>query len=367
MKIFRICFYSFAVIVFFAALATGRREFFALFFMQIVTIISALILNLWTYFSFSFTQELSASTGVKGGLANLRLSINNDKPFPFTQMRVRVETVIPSDNISFLFNLSPKDSVAFQIPIHCAYRGEYRVGMTVCEVTDVFGLFKINYDMRRLSYYRQRVIKIYPRVVQLDSLPTLRQDGRGDNGPENFSSNDNYAGLRDFHAGDPLKKIHWAASARFQKLMAKTYSLPEENAVLIVLDDSANGHSGEDLLRYADSACEQVCAIAAYCARMGHPVRVVARANKPLADERDSFASLCEALTVLPFLSEKTVKEKWLARLSAEAYNSDAKVAFIITDRPSEALTEAAAPFEKFGCEVRYLFIEEGGGLFGQE
>lgn len=362
MKRLRLCYLGFAVILLFAALLTGRREFFLLLFMIVFVSVYALALNLWTIFSFTFVQELTAPSGSKGGLTHIKINIHNDKPFPFTLMRIEVETAVPSEKTALRFNLSPKASISFEVPLNCAYRGEFAVGMTVIEVTDIFGLFKIRYDLRALPYYRQRKLKIYPAILSLRFLPVGARDSKLSGGVTAQSvSSGGFSGPRDYRAGDAFKQIHWTASARARKLISKSYDLPSQSAALIAVDNAENGLDGEPLLRYADLACECACAIARYCTSKGRMVKLI---SAGLADfdygnrGKHDFSAIYEALAVLPF----NVQGSLSAKIESEAKkDADLHAIYILTRKQDAELSPFLTELVRNGCDVKYLLLDGDG------
>lgn len=363
MKKLKFCYFTLMVTLLFAALLTGRREFFLLLFMLFFVAVYALALNLWTIFSFTFVQELSSPSGIKGGLVQLKIRIHNDKPFPFTLMRIQVETSVPSEKTALRFNLSPKESISFEVPLSCAYRGEFSVGMTVMDITDIFGLFKIRYNLQALPYYRQRRLKIYPRIISLGFLPAGTRDAKLSGGAavRSDSGGESLYGIREYREGDSLRHIHWTASARAGKLFSKTYEMPSQSAALIAVDNRSNGLEGEALLQYADLASECACAIAQYCFGKGREVKLIAAGpDKPSLDVRgkSGFSEIYESLTVMPFGVEDGLADK----IRAEARKgADLCAIYVLSCRQDAELDELLTESVKMGRDVKYLLLNAGG------
>ncbi|MFV0401066.1 MAG: DUF58 domain-containing protein [Oscillospiraceae bacterium] len=359
MKSLRIGYFITMAALFFAARLTARREFYLLLFMMAAVLLCALILNLWTILSFSFVQELSENSAVKGANPTLRVGIYNDKPFPFTMIRIRVEIPIPSEEAELRFNLSVRSRINFEIPLYCAYRGVYEVGMTTVEVGDVFGLLSITYDMRRLPYYRQRVLKVYPRLVSLRFLPSLQRDAKapGSSAVRLSESGEAYSELREYRPGDSMKRIHWSASARKGELFAKRYELSEESAALVALDTRGGSYEGEELLRYADLACECAAAIAEYGARTGHPVELVVP-DRPAPKAPERFRELYERLATMPFGKDGDLADK-IDETAARIPNL--RTVYVIASRQEEALDAVLRKLAGEGCAVKCLFVGARG------
>lgn len=64
-------------------------------------------MTLWTYFSFSYLQAAERAVAVRGETLSLRVGIYNDKPYPFTRMRVEVACADPAQRIALALDLAP--------------------------------------------------------------------------------------------------------------------------------------------------------------------------------------------------------------------------------------------------------------------
>jgi len=60
--------------------------------------------------------------------------------------------------------------------------------------------------------------------------PPLPQSGRGDYGVARRGEGEHFHGLREYRAGDPLRRIAWRASARHQKLYSREMEAPRDDA-----------------------------------------------------------------------------------------------------------------------------------------
>jgi uncharacterized protein (DUF58 family) len=60
--------------------------------------------------------------------------------------------------------------------------------------------------------------------------PPLPRTGRGDYGAARRGEGEEFHGLRDYQAGDPLRQIAWRSSARHEKLFSRQMETPREEA-----------------------------------------------------------------------------------------------------------------------------------------
>lgn len=354
MKYFKAGYYSAMAVFLLFGLASGIREFFLLFFVMLFLVLVAFGLTLWTVLSFSYVQELSVNAVVKGDSPELSIGIYNDKPFPFTRMRILVETPSPSETFELNFSLAPSSHIYYTIPLPCPYRGEYSVGMTKIEINDIFGLLTIRFDLRRLSYYRQRVLKIYPKLQQLSHLPAHRTDEKEAVGNIQRVSEEgeSFFDTRKHQYGDPLGRVHRIVSVQKRELYVKRYDTPLETTTLIAIDTGSFSHTGENALAYADICCETATAIAHYSLRGGHQVRILDASPKTIPQRGETltdFPFLYDYLALLPFDREGNIVEK----INREIRQlSNLETLYLLTQRQDKEVVELISQLNARGVQV---------------
>lgn len=82
---------------------------------------------------------------------------------------------------------------------------------------------------------RHRVL-VWPRPA--DQAPALAATGRADNQNTAGDESDEFHGLRDWREGDPLHRIAWKASQRHQNLLARQFTRPQRDQVVLRLEDA---------------------------------------------------------------------------------------------------------------------------------
>jgi len=296
-------------------LYSGSRFCWLLFLVQSLVLLAALGINIWTACSFSYMQELSAGQGEKGESIRLHIGIYNDKPFPFTRMRVTVEALDPAENQVLAIDLAPRADCSFDLRLGLPRRGEFQVGMTRLEMQDVFGLLPMHFDLRRLPYYRQKKLLVLPRVREfhLPAGPVPRMMGNGRSaagaGQEEFSY------LRSWTSGDRLSRVHWAATAKTRELLVRQYEDPVGGGCLVYMDCRTLDEA------LADRLAE--CAATLLCAHLerGEPVSLLAEGQQPQrAFVLGELSGLREWLALLPFHQSGSPAGDLAQAVMAEAY-----------------------------------------------
>lgn len=376
MKLFRWLYYSVMAIVFIAGLYSGLRVFFIVFLSQLLTVIAMLGISLWTVRTFKFKQELSSKSCIKGKEITLHLEIANERPFPLSLIEVHVDVVSYSENVQLVFSVAPYSGRTFMIPVTTPYRGRYKVGMTKLKITDIFGLVSFPFDMRWLSYYRMPELIVFPKAqipvkVSSDILDTKLF---GDAYLKQAEQGDSISGVRLYHAGDSLRRVHWKKSAQQGELYVKQYEYPERERVMILVDTATHGLLGEDVLVYADTICECAACIALHNLSQNRSVSIVNSANFIVPVESASlsgFENIRRHLAILPF-DDKADLYGMLSKIGRVSHQAHAL--FVLTrvaDNDSMlTLERALAPYRsvtvvavggiKPGGRVHTLYLEAG-------
>ncbi len=364
MKALRIIFYLLMPVFLFAGMYTGLRIFYFLLIAQVLLVLAILGLNQWTLRTFAYTQSLDDDAVVKGQETALHLSIRNEKPFPLSMMRVDVEMAAPSENTQISFSLLPFAGREFDFRVSAPYRGVYPIGITTMRITDVFGLLPTRFDMRKLNYYRQPLLTVYPRAEAPSSLSGDVADEKlfGERYLLSAENGSSIAGARAYRPGDPLKQIHWKKSAARGELYVKQYEQPVRENLTLLIDNCAHGAEGEDALARADTVCEAAACITLHC--LSRNRSAVLRA---LCDTRGVRGGE-EALTEADFGKVR----RWLALLPFEGKAAEGPLPLeevsggssliVITDACSDALAERIAEAEPFFSAVTLVLVGEGGG-----
>jgi len=92
-------------------------------------------------------------------------------------------------------------------------------------------------------FWPEHRVLVWPRPA--DQAPPLLTAGRSDSRNRAGDESDEFHGLRDWREGDPLHRIAWKASQRHQHLLARQFTRPERDRIILRLAD-APGRSLED-------------------------------------------------------------------------------------------------------------------------
>lgn len=149
-----------------------------------------------------------------GQLAQLQLAIEN----PSSQSRVALQLEArPGNELHPPATAAGNSRTTLQLPITALRRGWMQLDRLTLSSRYPFGMFRgwtvLHLPLKCL---------VYPKPSERSSAPPPTQFAR--NTQDLQRGDDEFAGLRVFHAGDSPKRIAWKAYAREQGLMTKQYA-----------------------------------------------------------------------------------------------------------------------------------------------
>jgi len=182
-----------------------------------------------------YRRKLSSNRVFFGEEVQLEVEIANRKPLPLPW--IEIEDEVPSEVtlvkgktspsykkgrllLTNLLSLGWYHRVKRRYPIQCLQRGCFSFGPARIRSGDLFGFYKREEDIRQVDY-----LTVYPRIVPLEKLGIPSKQPLGDIRTRRFIFQDPILtlGVRDYHFGDSLKRIHWKTTARLGRLQTKVF------------------------------------------------------------------------------------------------------------------------------------------------
>jgi uncharacterized protein (DUF58 family) len=119
-----------------------------------------------------------------------------------------------------VFLMWPGESRQLSYSIQCNRRGYYQIGPTVLETGDLMGLFR-RYRVGTKPQY----ITVLPPTVELDHYDIASRRPVGEIRMRDNVMEDptRLRGIRQWQPGDPMRRVHWSATARTGVLHSKVY------------------------------------------------------------------------------------------------------------------------------------------------
>jgi len=112
-------------------------------------------------------------------------------------------------------------------------RGAYPLGPTVISSGDPFGIFR-----RSREFASTESLLVLPKITPIEQFPAIAGLLPGGKAIREKSQDitPHASGVREYVTGDPLKRIHWASTARKDALMVKEFERDPQQQIWIFLD-----------------------------------------------------------------------------------------------------------------------------------
>jgi uncharacterized protein (DUF58 family) len=220
-----------------------------------------------------------------GDTITLDLTIHNDSRLPllYLELTEPAPSKLGGTVYREIVSLGPRQKERRHFDLVCHQRGYYCLDSISGQVGDPLGL-----DHLDLSWDHARRLIVYPRIVPLErlglsthsALVALPASARFQEDPVRV------IGVRDYTASDPLRRIHWTASARTGRLVVKQLQPTIARETLICLDLDP-----EDYGVQWRQAIEQAIVVAASLAN-----HIILREKLPVGMVTEAWDPLVQAL-----------------------------------------------------------------------
>jgi uncharacterized protein (DUF58 family) len=221
-----------------AGLFTGRAFFFNLSYLLGALLIVSLI---WSWLAVRWVG-ISRRTRTRRAQVGRNLEevfvVTNRSWLPKLWLEIRDLSDMPGHHASNVVPaLGPRASYRWYVETPCTVRGEFTLGPVSLSSGDPFGLFSSPHTLAATS----RVI-VYPQTIYVEhfELPMGMLSGGDAQRRRAQMITTNAAGVREYAPGDAFNRIHWATTARRERLMVKEFEIDPMVDVWMFVDFSAN-------------------------------------------------------------------------------------------------------------------------------
>jgi len=157
--------------------------------------------------------------------------------------------------------------------------GVYTVGPLTVSVSDALGLFSPRQPIPEI-----RPFDLFPKVQPVAGLE--RMGSRGSFAPSDPTTaragqSAVYLGVRDFRAGDDVRRIHWPATARHRQPMVKEFELDLTPYFTLFVDLDRDHRAGTGRISTLEYVVRTAASLLASAARRGDTVQVFAEGREP--------------------------------------------------------------------------------------
>lgn len=270
----------------------------------VIGLVQRWLLNAFGLKGLSYTRRFSKKTVYEGEEAEMIEVIRNDRLFfiPWLRAESRISPYVRlgrQENLAVsgeryhksIFTLRPFQQITRRHRVRLLRRGEYDVGNVALTAGDLLG-----FGGKGLELHTPARIFVFPRLLDSQDIPLPVSRLQGDLIVRRHYLTDPFLvnGIRDYQPGDPIRDIHWPASAKMGALQVKTHDYTMDTKLLVVINAQMSEDQWSDLMDYEQDIIERAISIAAtVCIKvLSAGVAAGFAANMPLGES--------ESITLLP-------------------------------------------------------------------
>ncbi len=191
-----------------------------------------------------------------------------------------------------LFTLMPYQQIRRRHRVRFLHRGEYDLGSASLSVGDVLGFFQHTREQQM-----HVPVIVFPRLLDERELPQPLSLLLGEISSKRQLLTDPFLvrGIRDYRPGDPVRDIHWPASARMGQTQVRVFDHTARMKLMVILNvQRKDAQWGDFLMEYEEGEIEQGISVAAtMCVRaLRGGLAAGFAANMPFGEENTSVVML---------------------------------------------------------------------------
>ncbi|MBE5798014.1 MAG: DUF58 domain-containing protein [Clostridiales bacterium] len=193
---------------------------------------------------------------------------------------------------SSLFTLLPYQQIRRRHRVRFLHRGVYDLGGASLSVGDVLGLFQQTREQQM-----HVPVTVFPRLLDERELPRPLSLLLGETLSRRPLLTDPFLvrGIRDYLPGDPVRDIHWPATARMGTAQVRIFDHTARMKLMVILNaQRKDAQWGDHLMEYEEGEIEYGISVAAtlcvHALRSGLSAGFAA--NMPFGEEKESVVML---------------------------------------------------------------------------
>jgi uncharacterized protein (DUF58 family) len=209
-----------------------------------------LLFNLWTglflVLLYSYVAATLSLKGISierrsrirnqeiGGIFEEHFTVENESRLPKLWLEVIDHCELSSEiNSRVIYGLKSHRVHLFSSTLILNKRGFFTLGPTELISGDPFGVFTT-----RREFPHEDQLMVYPKIFPLRGFPLISADKTGS---ENLRLQTTHttpqaAGVREYSPGDPLNRVHWPVTVKYNRLMVKEFDEETQSSVWVFLD-----------------------------------------------------------------------------------------------------------------------------------
>lgn len=235
------------VLLLLVAMAGGQVALALLCLLLLATAGAARLWGRWALARVSYERTLSQQRAFPDDELELTVRVTNRKLLPLASLKLFDRIPVSLELIDTPTSYSGSrhahllqrqtslhwyESVVWRYRLRCTARGAYRIGPVQLVSGDPFGLTTIDGEQAVYSS-----LLVYPRLLSLAELGLPARNPLGETRAQALLRDPlRTVGVRAYAPSDPLKDVHWAATARTGALQTRVYEETTTRTLAIFLD-----------------------------------------------------------------------------------------------------------------------------------
>ncbi|MBU0503482.1 MAG: DUF58 domain-containing protein [Candidatus Omnitrophota bacterium] len=277
----------FIAIIILASLIIGLRTGNGFFYFFFWFLLSTMTINLgWLALQFFGAKIVITRKNIKkineDESLEIEVSVEN-KSFlpvfnPILQDDLSCAALGERQRLILLDYLKPRSTLEFKYTCVCPQRGRYRLGPLAIYFFDPQGIFYL-----KKVYPAYSEVYVYPKTFPINNFPPLAKGilpWFGINTSRTGGDDDEFFGIREYRQGDPIKRIHWASTARHNKLIVKQFQNQNYAKATIIFNLEKDKNFGEGKESIAEYTIKIAASVVNYLTARNIPIKIMAHTGE---------------------------------------------------------------------------------------
>lgn len=220
----------------------------------------------------TFSEDSMVPSCERGSEIAFVVNFANRSPLVFVRLEL---TLYISDlfggtdaEFSSLMTLMPFERRDFSFDAAFDHIGTYAAGVKRIVISDPLGLF-----FHTIVNEQRHEVEVLPRLFDVSRVDlTVVSSEESQKAFQALASDDmDYAGVREYEWGDPIKLIHWKLSSRLSNghYLTRLFETFNDPGISIIIDTTAPAYASEDLMFVYDGIVESALSVNEYARNAG--------------------------------------------------------------------------------------------------
>lgn len=334
----------------------------------------------WGHDRISCSRSFNKSVVFEGETGEMVEIVRNDSPFalpwlrlesrmsPYLQFGTQENLDVSGDMYySSLFAPMPYQQIRRTHKVKFLRRGVYYLGSASLTAGDFLDALRLN-----RQHNSEASVMVYPSILDADQIPPDISQRLGEIANRRMLLQDPFLvrGIRPYVPGDPVRDIHWPATARMQQVQLRIRDYTTSSKLLVVLNGQYEDVQWKEFHpEHMDEAYEQAVRLAATVCLNALHRGVPAGFASNMTLERDTGSTLLlpadgnaqeDALLAAFARLDVSVFRQRIPELLRTLENQSGLDIMVLSFYKSDSITQSMERLRQCGNQVSFHLLEGG-------